>query len=178
VKYSRIELVAESEQEKLILEMCHLYFGEKYPYSRILGDSFQEDTLQEIGAGDVYVATNADAEIVGVCIICLPSLDARVEKYALKHNCDHYLAVLIVDERFRRKGYARDLFLYALTEKRGGIILITPERNIPSIAFYKGLGMEIVGTFDQNEYKIENGELFNLKRVVMTTSISNIFEAS
>jgi ribosomal protein S18 acetylase RimI-like enzyme len=166
----------KNQLEKYVCDLCCEYFCEKEPYNRIPKDTFINDTLTELRNGSLYLAQNTQDNICGICVVCSPDLDSRVKSYAEEHKCNIYLAVLIIKEGFRRRGYAKQLLRKAFqgqneTER---VILITPERNIQSIELYKSLGMSVVGDFEQTENSFSDGHQFNLHRVVIAGDVAGI----
>jgi len=163
-----------SELETSLLYIWCKHFGEMPPFSRRLDDDFTDSALKKIRGGETYIAKQEEGSLIGVCTICPPHFDSLVENYATQGNNNHYLAALIIEKEYRRQGHAQDLFLHALQDKNGKIILITPEKNIAAISLYQKIGMQIVSEFDQTEQDFDSGEDFNLHRVVMTGSITEM----
>ncbi len=163
-----------SKQEISILHMWCKHFGEMPPFSRNLSKGFTDNALEKIRSGEVHVATLKNGPLIGMCTICPPHHDDLVQKYAIQHNCNHYLAALIIDVPYRRQGHAQDLFLHALRGKNGEIVLTTPEIDVAAISLYQKIGMQIIAEFDQTEQDFDSGEDFNLHRVVMTGSVAEM----
>lgn len=78
---------------------------------------------------DTFIVVESGEEIVGYIIF---DLTGHIHSMAVKQSC-------------RRRGFGKMLFMHALRQTDKGLWLEVRSRNHGAIAFYKRLGMEIVG---------------------------------
>ena len=78
---------------------------------------------------DTFTVVQSGKEIVG---------------YIIFDGTGHILST-VVKKAYRRKGFGKMLFMYALRCSKKGLWLEVRSKNRKAIAFYKRLGMKIVG---------------------------------
>ena len=78
---------------------------------------------------DNFIVIETDTEIVGYMIF---DIGGHIHSTAVKRT-------------YRRKGFGKMLFMYALRCAKSRLWLEVRSRNTQAVRFYKGLGMKIVG---------------------------------